>query len=253
MTRTVPAGKAAPVRPTPPRGTAAAASVSPGAARTARPRGRPRKSEGERDEGNRRANLIRAAARLFRRQGFDGTSTRDIAAAVGMRSGSPFYHFGSKGELLHAVMEQGMRAAIDSQRAALDKQEHQSADSCRLLAVLIRNHFDVLLGPGNDFIPVMLYEWRSLTPAQRRAMARLKDEYEAAWRPALAALHAQGRLRADPALARLLIFGALNWAAQWYDRKGPASLDDLTRAAMALFVQDGPPARRRDTKRAAPG
>ena len=34
---------------------------------------------------NRRAELIRVAARLFREKGFNGTTTRDIAHAVGMR------------------------------------------------------------------------------------------------------------------------------------------------------------------------
>jgi AcrR family transcriptional regulator len=56
------------------------------------------------------------AAKLFRRKGFDATSTRDIAAAVGMQSGSPFYHFKSKGALLYAVMEEGMRSAIANAR-----------------------------------------------------------------------------------------------------------------------------------------
>ncbi|MFP5486440.1 MAG: TetR/AcrR family transcriptional regulator, partial [Gammaproteobacteria bacterium] len=59
----------------------------------ARPRGRPRKAPEARDDGNRRQLIIDSAARLFRTQGFDATSTRDIAAAADMRSGSPFYHF----------------------------------------------------------------------------------------------------------------------------------------------------------------
>src|SRR5512133_1994182 len=84
-----------------------------------RPRGRPRKTEAERDDGNRRVELLRSAARLFRRKGFHATSTRDIAAAVGMRSGSPFYHFKSKGALLYAVMEEGMRSAIARQQGVL--------------------------------------------------------------------------------------------------------------------------------------
>jgi AcrR family transcriptional regulator len=46
-----------------------------------RPRGRPRKTVAERDDGNRRQQLIAGAAKLFRRKGFDATSTRDIAAA----------------------------------------------------------------------------------------------------------------------------------------------------------------------------
>ena len=183
----------------------------------ARPRGRPRKTLDERDEGNRRRQLVRAAARLFRRQGFDGTSTRDIAAAVGMHAGSPFYHFKSKGQLLYAVMEQGMLDAFE--RAGLE-----------------RNHFDTLHGPGRHFIPVMLYESRSLDARQRAGIARLQRDYESHWMPVLEALAAEGRLRADVHLARLLIFGALNWSVQWYDRRKRASLDELTDAALALFI-----------------
>ncbi|HKB53773.1 MAG TPA: TetR/AcrR family transcriptional regulator [Ramlibacter sp.] len=202
---------------------------------TKRPRGRPRKTAGERDEGNRRAQLLRVAARLFRRRGFDATSTRDIAAAAGMRSGSPFYHFESKGALLYAVMEEGMRSAIARQRQALEA-AGAVREPAALLRVLVRNHFQVLLGPGSDFVPVMLYEYRSITARERRVLAGLQKEYEAPWLPALQGLHRAGRLRGDPKLARLLIFGALNWSAQWFDRRQDAGLEQLTQAAIELFI-----------------
>ncbi|MBK8071394.1 MAG: TetR family transcriptional regulator [Ramlibacter sp.] len=210
-----------------------------------RPRGRPRKTVADRDDGNRRQQLIAGAARLFRRKGFDATSTRDIAAEAGMQSGSPFYHFKSKGALLYAVMEAGMRAAIERQgtalkAAALQKSEQIGQDPRGLLAVLIQNHFDVLLGPGSDFIPVMLYESRAITARQRATLATLQGEYEAPWVPVLQALHDAGQLRADVKLARLLIFGALNWSVQWFDRRKGATVDELAAAALALFVQEKP-------------
>jgi AcrR family transcriptional regulator len=204
------------------------------AAEAKRPRGRPRKTLDERDDGNRRRELIRGAARLFRRKGFDATSTRDIAAAAGMQSGSPFYHFKSKQELLYAVMEEGMRSAIEQQQQALENVSATTPPA--QLRVLVRNHFDVLLGPGSDFIPVMLYEARSITPRQRATLAELQSTYEAPWVPVLQALKKGGQLKADVKLARLLIFGALNWSAQWYDRRKRATLDELTDAAMGLFL-----------------
>jgi hypothetical protein len=105
---------------------------------------------------------------------------------------------------------------------------------------LVRHHFEILFGPEGDFIPVMLYEWRSLTPEQRHSIARLKTVYEAPWMPVLQALHQQGRLCTAPPLARLFILGALNWAVQWYRPDGPLSLDALAQQALALFL--GPPA-----------
>ncbi|MCU0923815.1 MAG: TetR/AcrR family transcriptional regulator [Burkholderiaceae bacterium] len=200
-----------------------------------RPRGRPRKAPDAIDEGNRRQELLRVAARLFRHKGFAATTTRDIAAAAGMQSGSPFYHFDSKAALLFAVMEQGMRTALHSQALAVAA---ATADSEALLRKLVRTHFDVLLGPGSDFIPVMLYEWRSLTPAQRAAIATLQRDYEAAWAQVLDKLCAAGRIRAEPRIARLMVLGALNWSVQWYKPKPGASLDELTDQAMRLFLPD---------------
>ena len=211
----------------------------------AKPRGRPRKTLEEREDGNRKSDLVAAAAKLFRKKGFDATSTRDIATAVGMRSGSPFYHFKSKGDLLYAVMAEGMRSAIEKQQLtlknaniSLSNTEQSKQASRRLLHVLIRHHFEVMLGAGSDFIPVMLYEWRSLTPRQRTTMAQLQRDYEAVWLPVLEALFASGQLKCPVKLARLLIFGALNWSVQWFDAKKEAGLDDLTEAAMALFIRD---------------
>jgi AcrR family transcriptional regulator len=203
-----------------------------------RPRGRPRKTVDELGDGNRRRELVRAAARLFRRQGFDATSTRDIAAATGMQSGSPFYHFKSKQDLLYAVMEEGMRNAIERQQALMARTGELAPQE--RLRQLVRHHFDILLGPGSDFIPVMLYEARAITPRQRAALAALQSDYEAPWVPVLQALHEDGRLHAEVKLARLLIFGALNWSAQWYDRRKGATLDELTDAALGLFIGGTP-------------
>src|SRR6476660_4731072 len=49
-----------------------------------------------------RAALVGAALKLFGRQGFDGTSTREIAAEAQANIGSIAYHFGGK---------EGLRAA----------------------------------------------------------------------------------------------------------------------------------------------
>ncbi|MGC4395465.1 TetR/AcrR family transcriptional regulator [Hydrogenophaga sp. T2] len=216
-------------------------ATEPDEAPVRRSRGRPRKTANERDDGNRRQALLRAAARLFRQQGFDATSTRDIAAAVGMRSGSPFYHFENKEALLAAVMEEGMQRALDHQRARMDAAVAAatgplSARDC--LRVLVRSHFDNLLGPESDHIPVMLYEWRVLSDGQKRAVNRLKDDYEAVWVPVLQALQREGALGGDLRIARLMLFGALNWAAQWYVPDGRASLDDLTETTLQLFLKE---------------
>ena len=203
-----------------------------------RPRGRPRKTVDERDDGNRRHELLRAAAQLFRRKGFAATTTRDIAAAAGMQSGSPFYHFKSKDALLFAVMEEGMHTALANQHAAISQPGYAELPPAAQLAALVHTHFAGLLGPGNDFVPVMLYEWRSLNSRQRKLLAQLIADYEALWMPVLEALHVNGQLKAPVKLARLLMLGALNWSVQWFDARKGASVEELGDAAMALFLKE---------------
>jgi TetR/AcrR family transcriptional regulator, cholesterol catabolism regulator len=188
---------------------------------------------------NRRADLVRAAAQLFRAKGFDGTTIRDIASAVGMRSGSPFYHFENKHELLMAVMEEGLRLGLERTR---DVGADVHAPARTRFERLVRVHYGILHDTGSDFIPVMLYDWRSLPERYRRRIVELKDHYDAIWQHTLDELHAQGLLRVEPRLARLMILGAINYSATWYraDAGSPLhlDLDGLTAQTVALFLRD---------------
>ena len=58
------------------------------AAEPPRPRGRPRKTAEERDDGNRRQALLGAAALLFRQHGLAATSTRDTMLYAAITSTS---------------------------------------------------------------------------------------------------------------------------------------------------------------------
>lgn len=49
--------------------------------------------------------IVEAADDLFYRQGYEQTSFADIAAAVNISRGNFYYHFKSKEELLHAVID----------------------------------------------------------------------------------------------------------------------------------------------------
>jgi AcrR family transcriptional regulator len=186
---------------------------------------------------NRRADLVRVAARLLREKGCDGTTIRDIAHAVGMRTGIQFYHFASKHELLMAVMEEGLRLGLERTQQVL---ADATLPPVERFARLVRTQYGILHDTGSDFIPVMLYDWRSLPAQYKRRIIELKDRYDAIWQRTLDELHAQGLLRADPRLARLMILGAINFSATWYRAKprGAArvDLDELAAQTVALVL-----------------
>ena len=189
---------------------------------------RPRRN----NESNRREELLRVSAKLFREKGFDGTSIRDISTAAGMHSGSPFYHFKTKQDILVAVMEQGLAEGLrkTGEVMALPLSPEQK------LTRLIRAQLGTILEEGNDFIPVLLYDWRSLSSVNRRRVVAVKDRYDALWQRLIDDLQRAGHLPGDAQLVRLLILGAVNWTGTWYRPGGRLSLDKVAEDAAGLFL-----------------
>ncbi|MEK6242899.1 MAG: TetR/AcrR family transcriptional regulator [Pseudomonadota bacterium] len=192
-----------------------------------------RKTKKDPADGNRREALLRVCARLFREKGFDGATVRDISSAAGMHSGSPFYHFPNKQEMLLAVMEQGLTEGLRRSEAVLAERLPPQEKFRRL----VRSHLGTILEDGNDFIPVLLYDWRSLTPGNRRRVIALRDRYDALWQKMLDELAREKLISGDPQLARLLVLGAINWAAKWYRPGGRLSLDEVAAQAARLLLK----------------
>jgi AcrR family transcriptional regulator len=195
------------------------------------------------DEAGRRGQIIRESARLFREKGYDGTSVRDIAAATGLQSGSWVYHFKTKQDILAAVMEEGLQQALERIEAI----GHQRLAPREHFRALLRTHLDTLLGPGQDFIPVLLYEWRSLDAAARPRIVELQRRYEAVWNSVIDELQRAGDWAEPTRLDRLLMFGALNWIAHWFRRDGELDADRVAAEAERFFLRTRPgrPRRRR--------
>lgn len=183
-------------------------------------------------DASRRDELLRAAAQLFVEQGFEATTTRDIAKAVGMRSGSPFYHFRSKQDLLKAAMAEGLETGYRRLMAAVEGID----DPAQRLRILIRTHLGNLL-EGECEAPMLIFESRSLDAAARAEIAAITDRYQKPWQETLDELAASGQLKSAQPPVRLLLFGMLNWTPQWYRADGGLSLDQMTDCVMTLLLR----------------
>ncbi len=182
-------------------------------------------------DASRREELLRAAAHLFVEKGFEATTTRDIANAVGMRSGSPFYHFRSKQDLLKAAMAEGLETGYHRLQAAIEGIDEPE----KRLRILIRTHLSNLL-EGECEAPMLLFESRSLDAAARAEIAAITDRYQKPWQETLDELAASGRMKTAQPPMRLLLFGMLNWTPQWYRADGGLSLDQMTDCVMTLLL-----------------
>ena len=70
-----------------------------------------------------RARLLDAAARVCAARGFAGTTLDDVAREAGLTKGAVYGHFGSKDNLLVALMEEYLASEISEQIGLFDRDE----------------------------------------------------------------------------------------------------------------------------------
>ncbi|GAA5524509.1 hypothetical protein Maes01_01066 [Microbulbifer aestuariivivens] len=182
------------------------------------------------DPQSTRARLLGCAARLFEEKGFARTTVRDIAAEVGILSGSIFHHFSSKEEILRCAMEEvtlHARTLMMAEVAARDTPREQ-------LRACIRCELEAVHGLSVPGFSILVMEWRSLSPDSQAKILALRYSYEQIWRQVFKALN--GPLE-DPALCRRLIRGTIAHTHNWFKPEGRSlSLEELTESILQVFA-----------------
>src|SRR5260370_42537792 len=67
-----------------------------------------------------RKQILAAAAKVLARRGSVGTQLSEIAEVAGTQSGSLYYHFESREDLIEEVLHQGVRLSFARARAVVD-------------------------------------------------------------------------------------------------------------------------------------
>jgi len=167
--------------------------------------------------GDRRQVLISEAARLFGNKGYENTSMRDIAAAVGILPGSLYHHFSSKEELFVAVYSFAVSQSVDAVKTAIKTRPDPWV---RLEAACIA-HMQGLLDKNRFAAVLVTHPSASGLPEQ---VVTLRDSYEAVFKDLIAELPLPAGI--DQRIFRLGLLGAMNWAITWYRPCGetPASI-----------------------------
>ncbi|MDF0603788.1 TetR/AcrR family transcriptional regulator [Psychromarinibacter sp. C21-152] len=176
-------------------------------------------------EGNDRGERIREAAlRLFARHGYAAVSMRQIATEVGVQAGALYLYIPDKQTLLFDMM----RSQMEELLAAWDELPAAGAPVARLEA-FVRFHICYNLArPDAAFLGAM--EMRNLEPENYRAVARLRDGYEAELAAILRDGAASGAMRVpDVRLATKAVLAMLNGVTGWYREGGRLSRERVER------------------------
>lgn len=178
----------------------------------------------------RRAELVRAAARLFAERGYHGTSMGDIADALGVQKASLYSLTDSKQQLLYDAVRSGAEAF----HAALDAVDDE-AHAVERIRQALRGHLRVV-AEQLAAATVFIREWRYLEGDEREEFVAERRRYEERWRDLFREGVERGELRVDlrTSDAALVLLSAANWAYTWL--REDADTDALADRFVAILV-----------------
>ena len=135
-------------------------------------------------KADRRTALLRAAATLFARSGFNGVSIEDLGAAVGVSGPAVYRHFSGKQAVLAALLIDVSEVLVAGGRAVVT----ETTDAAAALGDLVRFHVDFALS-NPDVIRVQDRDLDSLAGADRHRVRLLQREYVELWVEVLQRVH----------------------------------------------------------------
>jgi Transcriptional regulator len=178
----------------------------------------PRKPALKKSEAT-RLRVLEMTSELFRRNGYQATSMRDIAAAVGMKSGSLYYYYESKEALLAAILNDSIDAHIAKIKQAIDALPP---------GVSLRKKFDTAIAvsvktiaEAGDMAVASAQTLSVLQEPEYSEQVAHRQAYNQFWRDLIQEGKETGEIRKDlpDAVASMVIVGSLTFVAEWYDPK----------------------------------
>lgn len=179
-----------------------------------------------------RDDILDAAAQVIRQKGFHGASMSDIAEAVKLQKASLYHHVSSKQEILLALLDRALEMLFEQ----IDIIANQPIPADEKLRQMVQVYLR-LLADNSDLSAVLLFEHRSLEPAQHKRHIPNRDRFEALWRDTLEDGVRDGLFTcSDTALATRALMGVLNWTLTWYRPSGPLSIEQIADQYTALML-----------------
>ena len=183
---------------------------------------------------DKRAAILRAATRVFARNGYFNSKVADIARAADVADGTVYLYFKSKEEILHSIFDQNMAEAIAAGRTLIEKLR-DPREKLRRIALL---HLE-RLGADRDLAVVFQVELRGSTKFMEEFSAAGFAEYLGMLRRTFEEGQRAGVFRKElnAKLVSKILFGALDeMATNWIISKRSYKLEPMADVVMDVFL-----------------
>lgn len=178
-----------------------------------------------------RERILRVAAEVFARQGYDATGVAELGDAAGLKRGALYYHIGSKEDLLFHLSRRHVEEALERGQAVIA----DIVGATERFRLLVREHLRTLAARRPEVIVVM-HEMHALTGERARQLKGLRSEYEQLFGRVLREGVEEGVFRSAERIEVLGVLSMLNYTYVWLDPNGPISVDEIAERLTNLIL-----------------
>jgi AcrR family transcriptional regulator len=170
------------------------------------------------------------------KQGYHGTSMRDLAETTGHSLSGLYHYLDSKDDLLFKINERGFSSLIDTSRSILD----QAISPDDKLMAIIANHVDFFSSHMSE-MRVMMFGTHDIDKKRSQMIAELKADYASIVKKVVDGYvkdHSDKQFE-EPEISRktYLLFGMMNWIYGWYSRNEHGSANELAGDIYETFTK----------------
>jgi len=187
------------------------------------------------DYEQRRETIVEKAAALFAKQGFHGTSMSDLSAATTMSKSLLYHYYGSKEEMLYAVMLSHVDQLVGDVEGVM---QLDLAPKAKLAALI--HAFMVHYVGAVDRQKVLLNELESLPPDRRTVIVSKQRMIVDTLQGLLVEIFGKLESAAEERVRTMLIFGMINWTHTWFDPNGTVPPDRLADMVVDFTMSAAP-------------
>ncbi|MBU3917007.1 TetR/AcrR family transcriptional regulator [bacterium] len=180
-----------------------------------------------------RGKILKQAAKIFAKKGYEKTSLEEIATQLKLSKASLYHYIKSKDEVLFLIQVE----AIDQVLFSIKQIQETDKTPAGKLEDVIRAY--VMIVTQNHIIGALRQQELILPLKWRSKIIELRDKCDQEFQKIIFQGLENGHFQArDGKMAYMAAIGALNGILRWYSPKGKLSVSEIS-DAMADFILKG--------------
>ena len=182
---------------------------------------------------NRKEEILKVAAKLFRKKGYNSVSMRDLAAEMNIKAASLYNHISGKKEILADIV---LEVAHEF-TAAMEDVISQEISFIKKIERLIEIHIEITLN-HSDALASLNNDWMHLEGKNLNAFIGMRDDYEDNFRNIIKqGIESKEIKPHHPEVILFSILSTLRTLYLWHEKRGKLDVNVLKKEMVSVLIK----------------